>query len=224
MKQIFRALTFLTLLISTANAQEFFRLKESMGMPLRSRSYSDLKGSPYFLDTWNKGIVMQVNGQSFKDVELKYDQLEDELIFKDQQGRELGFAVPVKEFKINYAFEGSPKSALFRNGFEPFKGSTEKNYYEILYDGPVKLAKKNVKHIEQYREYNSAITTKSVIERVKYYFYTTNKLTEFKRDVKSIQLAFGEKSTPVLKYIEENKLDLKKDSDLTKVFSFFSTI
>jgi len=224
MKPIFSVLAFLTLLISTANAQEFFRLKESTGMPLRTRSYTDLKGSPYFLDSWNKGIIVQANGQSYKDVELKYDQLEDELIFRDQQGRELGFAIPVKEFKINYISDGSPKSALFRNGFEPFKGSTEKNYYEILYDGPVKLAKKNVKRIEQYREYNSAVTTKSVIERVKYYFYTTNQLKEFKRDVKSIQLAFGEKSPTVLKYIDENKLDLKKDDDLVKIFSFFSTI
>ena len=86
----------------------------------------------------------------------------------------------------------------------------------------MKLAKKNVKHIEQYREYNSATTTKSVIDRVKYYFYTTNQLKEFKRDVKSIQLAFGEKSPSVLKYIGENKFDLKKDDDLVKVFSFFS--
>lgn len=224
MKRIFRVLAFLTLLISTAKAQEFFRLKESMGMPLRTRSYTDLKGSPYFLDSWNKGIITQANGQSYKDVELKYDQLEDELIFRDQQGRELGFAIPVKEFKINYILEGVPKSSLFRNGFEPFKGSTEKNYYEILYDGPVKLAKKNVKHIEQYREYNSATTTKSVIERVKYYFYTANQLKEFKKDEKSVRLAFGEKSPTVLKYIDDNKLDLKKDTDLIKVFSFFSTI
>jgi len=224
MKRFIKVLIFITFLsISIVNAQEFFRLKESIGMPLRSRSYVDLKGSPYFIDSWNKGMIKQSNGQSIKDIELKYDQLEDELIFKDAKGQELGFAIPVTEFKIDYVFNGLPKSSLFKNGFEPFRGSTQQNYYEILYTGHLKLAKKNVKRIEAYREYNSATITKSIIERVKYYYYTENKLFEFKRDNNSIKQAFGDYAIPLIAYVQENKLDLKNDEDLIKVFNFYST-
>lgn len=205
-------------------AQEFYRLKESIGMPLRSRSYLEVKGTPYFVNEWSKGIVKQYSGQSIKDINLKYDQVEDELIFKDQNGQELGFAAPVIEFKIDYVLDGVKKTSLFRSGFEPFKGSNEKNYYEVLLEGSVNLAKKNVKSIQLYREYNSATTTKSIISRTKYYFFITNKLTEFKRDTKSLQLAFGEKSSKILKYIEDNKLDLKNDDDLIKVFAYNSIL
>ncbi|TBO40390.1 hypothetical protein [Pedobacter kyonggii] len=224
MKRFINALIFLTLSsISILNAQEFFRLKESIGMPLRSRSYVDLKGSPYFINTWSKGLIKQSNGQSIKDIDLKYDQLQDELIFKDAKGQELGFAVPVTEFKIDYIINGLAKSSLFRNGFEPFKGSTLLNYYEILYKGQLSLAKKNVKRIEEYREYNSATTTKSIIERVKYYYYSANKLFEFKRDNNSIKEAFGNSAIPLLAYIKENKFNLKNDEDLIKIFNFYST-
>jgi hypothetical protein len=192
-------------------------------MPLRSRNYVNLKGSPYFVNDWSKGVIKQSNGQSIKDVEVKYDQLQDELIFKDVNGQELGFAVPVVEFKIDYVVNGLAKSSLFRNGFEPFRGSTELSYYEVLYNGQLKLAKKNTKRVEEYREYNSAITTKSIIERTKYYYYTTNKLSEFNADNKSILKAFGESATPLLEYIKENKLNLKTEEDLIKMFNFYST-
>ncbi|WP_231490534.1 hypothetical protein [Pedobacter sp. Leaf170] len=226
MKNIFKCLVFILIMTSgnIASAQEFFRLKESIGMPLRSRNYIYTKGTPYFLTDWSAGEVKQADGKIYKDMKLKYDQLEDELIFKDSKGEELGFAIPVVEFKLNYTLDGLPKTSLFRNGFAPFKGSTEKNYYEILHDGRIKLAKKNVKRIEQYREYNSASTTKSVIERIKYYTIINNVLTEFKRDNKSIQQVFGEKSVSVLDYITKNNLDFKKDNDLIKVFAFYETL
>jgi len=224
MKQFITTLALLTFLsTSFVNAQEFFRLKESIGMPLRSRNYVNLKGSPYFVNDWSKGVIKQSNGQSIKDIEVKYDQLQDELIFKDVNGQELGFAVPVIEFKIDYVVNGLAKSSLFRNGFEPFRGSTELSYYEVLYNGQLKLAKKNAKRVEEYREYNSATITKSIIERTKYYYYTANKLFEFNADNKSIMAAFGESATPLLEYIKENKLNLKKEEDLIKVFSFYST-
>lgn len=222
MKRCFRIFAFLFFLTASnaVLAQEFFRLKESIGMPLRSRNYVDTKGSPYFLNTWSIGEIKQSDGTIVKNMNLKYDQLEDELIFKDNKGEELGFAVPVVEFRVDYTSEGIKKTSLFRNGFVPFRGSSEKNYYEILFDGHIKLAKKNVKRIEQYREYNSATTTKSVIERIKYYYYTTNVLIEFKRDNKSVQQAFGNKSTAALDFVNKENLDLKKDQDLIKLFDY----
>lgn len=225
MKNVLASLAFPLLLMlgNTIYAQEFFRLKESIGMPLRSRNYVDAKGTPYYINDWSAGEIKQADGKIYKNMKLKYDQLEDDIIFKDTNGEELGFAMPVVEFKLNYSADGLQKTSLFRNGFAPFKGSSEKNYYEILYDGRIKLAKKNVKRIEQYREYNSAITTKSVIERIKYYTTKDNVLTEFKRDTKSVQQLFGDKSVAILEYINKNNLDLKKDVDLVKVFEFYDT-
>ncbi|RDC56680.1 hypothetical protein DU508_05580 [Pedobacter chinensis] len=63
-----------------------------------------------------------------------------------------------------------------------------------------------------------------MIERIKYYYYITNKLTEFKKDIKSIRQIFGEKATAVLAYIQDNKLDIKKEDDLINIFNFYSTL
>lgn len=219
MKIIKTALFIITLLnMNSLMAQEFFRLKESIGMPLRSRNYSNLKGTPYFKDAWCKGIIKQENGQNIKDIELMYDQLEDQLTFKDLAGNAMAFAVPVVEFKL---LCDNDKATLFRNGFEPFKSSEKNTYYQVLYDGPISLLKKDVKTIQQYREYNSATVTNTVIERIKYYVCSSpGKIVEFKRDGKALDLVFGERSPSVKKYIQDEKLDLKKDDDLIKAFAF----
>ncbi len=209
---------------SLTYAQAIIPLKESQGMPLRSRSYAEIKGNPYLTDSWVKGIVKQSNGQVYKDIDLKYDQLEEQLIFKTSNGAELGFAVPIVEFKLSYEENGTPVTKVFRNGFAPFRGSTDKTYYELLYDGTVKLLKKNIKQIESNRAYNSAVTTQKIVERTKYFYALNNELVEFKKDTKFLADAFGGKSTAVQQYIKDNNLDLKKDEDLIKVFAYFSTL
>jgi hypothetical protein len=215
---------FLCGLINLANAQNIVQLKESQGMPLRSKSYAEMKGNPYLTKSWSKAIVKQADGQVFKDIDVKYDQLEEQLIFKTASGQELGFAVPVTEFKISYEENGASTTKTFVNGFAPFRGSTDKTYYELLYDGSVKLLKKNIKQIESQRAYNSAVTTQTISERVKYYYALNNELVEFKRDAKFVNDAFGGKATAVQKYIKDNNLDLKKDEELIKAFAYFSTL
>lgn len=214
----------LGLFATLANAQTaIIQLRDAQGVPVRAKSYGDIKGSPYLTTEWSKGTVKQENGQTYADVNVRYDLLEDQLLFKNGAGAELAFVIPVVEFKLTYDEKGTQVTKIYRNGFAPFEGSTDKTYYELLYDGTVKLVKKNLKKIESTQEYNSP-PTQNIVDRIKYFYVVNNGLVEFKRDTKSLVSAFGSKSTGLQQYMKDNKLNLKNDEDLIKIFTYFSTL
>jgi hypothetical protein len=208
----------------SANAQDLIRLKESIGMPLLARRYVDIQGSPYFIRDWSKATVKLANELTYTELEVRYDEVSDVPVFKNEQGGEMGFKLPVAEFVITYNLDGARKTSLFRNGFKAISGFRTEAYFEVLYDGPVKLLKKNSKYIQDYKAYNSATTTRMIKDKINYFVASDTDIKELKRDRKAFQMIFKDKTELVLKYINENKLDLKDDGDLIKVFSYYSTI
>jgi hypothetical protein len=211
----------LSLFTIEASAQAgTIQLKDSQGMRVNVKSYGDMKGDPYLTKDWSTASVKLQNGQTYEGVNVRYDLLEDQLTFKTAEGSELAFATPVSEFKITYDEKGSPVTKVFRSGF---KGTTDNSFYEVLHDGNVKVLKKHGKQIETVQEYNSP-PTKSITDRIKYFYVLNNELVELKKDTKSLGVVFGSKSAEVEKYIKENKLNVKKDEDLVKAFAYFSTL
>jgi len=200
------------------------RTGANMSRPnLLTADYTDVKGSPYLIAGWAKGAVKMANGQIHKDMDLRYNQLDDELTFKNTDGTELSFQEAISEFNIITIADDKKTTRLFRNNFIPIKGTTNLAFYEILYDGTVKLVKKDFKYIESYQPYITEAVVKTVKERVKYYSVIDNKLTEFKNNKKSLEI-FGSKASKVQEYIDQNKLDLKVEADLIKAFAYSDTI
>jgi hypothetical protein len=190
---------------------------------LMTKDEIDVKGSRYLTVGWAKGMVKMASGQIHKDMDLRYNQLDDELTFKNTDGSELSFQEPVAEFNITTVADDKKTTRLFRNNFVPIKGTTNLAFYEILYDGKIKLVKKNFKYIESYQPYITEAVVKTVMDKNKYYAVIDNKLTEFKNNKKSLEV-FGSKADKIQEYISTNKLDLKLEADLIKVFAYNDAI
>ncbi|SKB63267.1 hypothetical protein [Daejeonella lutea] len=203
--------------INFASAQytEDFRAKTVL-----EKTYTDVKGSPYLLDNWSLGIVKMASGSSYKDMSLKYDQVTGELIFQDKSGKSLGFADPIAEFKIignNNAFR------IFRSGFKATDNNSDKYFYEVLYDGGTILLKDPKKNIVEHRAYNSSTAVKSIVETPAYYVVVNGQLIKFKKDKKAL-LAALPNSDKLESYIQDNKLNVKDDTDLAKVVLYYDSI
>ena len=204
--------------------QNVVRVSNGVNRPnLMKKDDVDLKGSPYLTVGWATGTVKMANGQIHKDMDLRYNQLDDELTFKDTNGTELSFEQPVSEFSITILKEDKKQKRLFRNNFTPIKGTTNLAFYEILYDGTIKLVKKDFKYIESYQPFITEAVVKTVKEKIKYYSVIDNKLTEFKNNKKSLEL-FGSKKDKIQEYVDKDKLDLKTEADLIKVFAYSDSI
>lgn len=200
-------------------------LTDLKGEVMRTMNYTEITGSPYYMDAWTKGIIRFKDNRVVNGVSLKYDQVQDVLLFLNSKGEPMELTEPVLEFKLGFLGIGNANDKLFRSGFKPTGKNTEKSFYEILSDGNVKFIKKTVKTILENKEFNSATTTKKIVDRATYYVVKADNLpVQVSKNEKSILAAIGDKNAELTAYIKANKLNLKEDQDILKLFEYYFEI
>ena len=223
MKNKFKySLALLLFLFTQANAQqvEFYRTElEHDGRPAK---YKNVNGSPYLFEDWASGTAKTIDNATKKDIQIKYDEIEDILLMKGDDNKLLIFPVQVAEFIINDPKTNSLRT--FRSGFIATKGNTDKSFFEVIADGKVRILKKNHKVISESKEYSGAIN-KSVSDGIKYYLVNEdNTPVAVKLDVKSISALLPAKQSELTEYAKTNKLNLKNNEDVVKLISYYNSL
>lgn len=202
----------------TAHAQY---MQDVNGKPLMSGKYVDVVGTPYLFENWNKGEVTLADGKVYKDLDLKYDQVEGIVFFKGKNGADLGFTSIVKSF-ILY-----PNNVAINFIMVPEIKESEKDpYFEVLSDGKkVKFLKKTVKVIREGKGYGSATTTRTFGENTSYYLLKADgSYTKVKKDKKAIIAALSDKSAEVEQFIKDNKTSFKEDAAVAAIVNYYNTL
>lgn len=193
-------------------------IKDTMGRPMETRNYVDVKGSPFLSDEWAEGEVKLQNGNIYTGVSLKYDQMNDVLLFKGTAGQAQTFVEPVVAFKLG--------DQLFRRGYVPVDGAPATAFYEVLTDGKTQLLKRTTKNIFEELPYGSATKVKSF--RAKEYYYlstaTNQSLLKLRKDKKTILQALSGQKSALEQYIKEQKLDLKQDAAIAMLVAYYNTL
>lgn len=209
--------------ITGAAAQ--FAVTDVTGQPFMSKSYTDVRGSAYLYDTWMKGSVTTDQGVTYEGVELKYDQVADELIFKSGNGEPNTFVQPITEFSIKVTKDNAVlKEQVFRKGFIPVDAAKPHTYYEVLTDGETLLLKRTSKAIFEELPYGSSTKVKTFQSETHYYIAKNDKLIKIKKDKKSVLKALGDKEAELEAYIKSNRPDLKNDEALANLVAHYNSI
>lgn len=202
-------------------AQFIQNLPDIQGKPLSESTYSDVSGTVFLYDGWLKGTVEQGNKLSYKDVELKYSTYKDELFFKNpKDGSMLSFVLPVTAFSL--AING--KFDIYRNGFPAIDNFNTNSFYQVIFDGGIKLLFKSYKTLIEVKPYNSTTTEKKFVDNPVYYVLKDNVMTKFKPSRKDFLELFNSKSNEIDAFIKKEKIDFKQHQDLAKVFVYYSTL
>ena len=101
---------------------------------------------------------------------------------------------------------------------------TSKSYYQVLFDGGIKLVLKSTKTLIEIKPYNSPTTEKKFVDNAIYYVFQNNVMTKFKPSRKDFLELFKSKSAEIADFIKNENIDFKKNADLTKVFVFYNTL
>jgi hypothetical protein len=182
--------------------------------------YSELSGSPYLTNDWTKGSIILGDGKVVENLDIKFDQFTDAILYKNDNGEELEVAEPVKEFKVKI----KNIDRLFRAGFKPVGSNTETNFYEVLVDGSLKFLKRFKKEIMTTRDYNATSDTKTVTEKISYYIVKDNQPILVLKNEKAILEAIGEKENELNDFIKQNKLKLKDEGDIIKIIEQYNKL
>ena len=183
---------------------------------------ADIKGSPFLFDDWKKGNVLLKTKERIDSALIKYNLYADMLHVKvDDQ--EYQFNIDVMEFLLPDPV--SNETALFRSGFSPVPGMSEKSFYQVLYDGKTKLLIKYKKLIAS--ELTSTPGVKArVFEDQKSYFILTasGKMEKIKKKNKGILDLLEDKKEELRKMVDTNKLKLTSDEEIIKVLEYYDSL
>ncbi|MFB9863776.1 hypothetical protein [Rufibacter immobilis] len=191
------------------------------------KTYNGIKGNPYLFEDWADGKVKLENGTVYEGLKLQYDQLKDELIFSIEDARPKAFMHPVKEFSIWEAGNKQETNAkIFKNGFAPIDGASEKAFYEILTDGKISLLKRTTKTITEERANGNTFKTKQLNSTQKYYLADGTTLFKIKKDKKSVLEALQDKAkaAQLEAYISSKRINLKDDAGLTQAIAYYNSL
>jgi|LauGreDrversion4_2_1035121.scaffolds.fasta_scaffold02251_10 hypothetical protein len=209
-----------TSLYNLAHGQEF--IKDNQGRVISVQKYTDIQGTPFLVDTWTKAIVRLKSNGNFSNISVKYDLVEDQLLFRDvKSDQPMEFIDQVLEFKL---IADDESWSIFKKGFKASDGNTSNNFYQVLYDGGTQLLKRKVKKVIEDRPYSSAVTVKTFQEIETYYLAKANEPLKIKKDKKQILTVLADHAAELEKYIQENKLNVKEDEDLIKLIAYYNTL
>ncbi|PLK46212.1 hypothetical protein [Emticicia sp. TH156] len=215
-----KALLNLSMLFCCITAQAQY-MQDVSGKPLLAGKYVDVVGTPYLFENWTKGEVILADGKAYKELDLKYDQVEGLVFFKGKKGEDLGFTTVVKSFKL---FPGSIPMVFIQ--VPQIKDGEKDPYFEVLHEGKnVKFLKKTVKTIREGNSYGSASSTKKFTENIQYYLLKSDgTYAKIKKDKKSILNTLGDKSEALEKFIKDNKTNFKEDASVSALIEYYNTL
>lgn len=196
-------------------------LQDANGRPVFEKQYTDVLGSPYLWDTWQQGEVKLSDGKTYTKVDLKYDQVADNLIFKSLTGEPMHFVLAVNAFKI---LSTSGAELHFRSGYKSMDGGTEKTFYQVLSDGETTLVKRTLKKIVEHKPYNSATVEKSFRQLENYYLVKQGVFVRVKKDRKALLEILSDYSSQLDQFIRANDLNLKNEPDLASLVTYYNSL
>lgn len=209
-------LTVITLfMFSGVQAQYAITLDNIDGRPLYANLHGDVQGEPLLFKDWTLATVHLENGDRLKNVKVKYDLIDDLLIFTDKKDQLFYFRHKVKEFWLHPEGEADMH---FKAGYPAFDGQTGDNFYQVVVNGSIPLLKSRKKTVQESQVYGGTTTQRLLHDVETWMVYNEGKLIKIRKNKNSILEAVDKDSAVLNELFSKNKYNLRKDEDLIALF------
>lgn len=191
-------------------------LQDVNGKPILSNNYTEIEGNPYLPEQWSSGSIKLKNGGIIQYNALRFNLVSGELEF---QRNDQAFVLtnPFDEFTL--------VNTTYRKGFFAIDGQTTNSFYEVLYDGKLKLLCFRNAVMYEEKPYNSATKTKKFLYNNYYYVSKADgSLIKIKKDKKSILAILNDKSSQVEEYLKKENIKIKEWADVANVLSYYEKL
>ena len=180
------------------------------------------EGSPYFKDNFHKSIAVGEDGYEFKDLSLKLD-LYDKQILYLENGKEYLATTKVKELIITDSLGYNYKFVRFEI---PSKSgnTTSTEWYQWLTSGKASLYKEYKKKILETKPYGSPTTEQKIITREAYLIYYNNVFLEAKK-LKDVPTILANKKTELEAFLKtKDDKNQSMDDRFKALIDYYNTL
>jgi hypothetical protein len=214
MKAICTAIFYIVLVTFSKNTSAQY-LTDINGRPFIEVKYTDIEGSPYLNDEWSVGFAKaKHNNKMYELKRVRYDIYKDELEY-DVAGKYFRLSDQITEFSCG---EGT-----FRNGFPNIESLTGRQFYQVLYDGHIKLLKRISIRIATEKVYSSASETKRFLKDEALYILKNGLLNRLKKDKKAIVELLADKQPTIETFIKLHKLKTTNEKDMILILEKYES-
>lgn len=221
MKKAIILSAFLLLMITLATqAQEMILSDPTTSRTFNSEKYSEVKGTPYFIDKWLEGSVTVEKG-TYKKLFIKYDVLEQELLFSKDDASYF-FADPVISFVLKPNPADSTTYLRFIKGLSA-NGLKENQFAIVLAEGKASFYRSDIKKSSDLNDINRGVV-KQFSTSTRYYIKKDGVTTLVKLNKDEILPLLKDKEAALQTFIDAGKINLKKEGDIAKLIAYYNTL
>lgn len=186
--------------------------------------YLQYDKDPYYYNEWVVGSITLNSGETQNGLKLKYDIHKDELHYYNEQLNKILLIDKdiVEQFTLSMDSEiyTVAKSNLFN-----VNNTEGGSFCFILVDGEIELWCKRYKEINEYTEFSSAYSKLGAFYlKQKYYLVKSGAKSKVTLNKRSIAKQFPEYKKEILAFIRNNKLNIKNEKHLIKVFTKINSL
>lgn len=212
----------LMLVSSVALAQNQIKLFTN-AQNIDPKRYDEIKGNPMFFKDWQKGVIIDNKDSVYTSLKLNFNGFEEE--FEVQRDSKNFIALDSKHYKriviesdeaLNgqLIFEKSPTSKLRGKFLQVMHKGAKLSLYKYF---EVRKGQVTVQDVGKTRVFENFQQLPS------FYIYKDGKLSLLRMKKKVLIAELGRKKE-LESYIKKNKLSLKKDLDLQKLFKYYEEL
>ncbi len=188
------------------------------GAPLTPDKVLDLQGTYFFNDEFLPAVLVDASGKEYKDKKIKFNLKTNIIYYTDWDGKLMQATSDIRKVIIT---EGD-KTTVFENFFPPIDGLDAGTYYKVLVNGPSKLLLSTQFSEGEYKEFNSAVTTKRVDKVYQLYGAANGSIKKLTKGEAEVLELLKDKSAELGTFIKQNSLKCRKQSDYETVFNYYN--
>lgn len=205
----------------TAQAQEMVLNDPTTARMFNTEKYSEVKGTPFFIDKWMEGSV-SIDKGTYPRLLIKYDVHENQLLFSSHD-MSYQFADPVYSFVLKPNPADSSSFMYFIKGISG-NSLKEDQFVQVLAKGRLSLYRSDIKQVSDLNEINKG-TIKNFSTVTRYYAKKEGAVsTLIKLNKQEVLDLVKDKEAAIQQFIDANKISLKKEGDVAKLIRHYNTL
>ena len=209
-----------------SNVGRLINLEDFNGRSLLKKYDPDITGSPFINADWIPAKITLAKGKEIGSLLVKLNIESNQVYFLDSTGKEM-IAIDglIKKIDfINYYSKDSIRY-IFKSGYPNIDKQNENYIYQVFTEGKIELLAKKFKYIRTVKNELSGEIIKDFVDgSITLYVYSFDNIQLFQPKIDFVLSLLIDKHEEVNTFINANKINLRKTSDLIKLFSYYNKL
>lgn len=225
----------LAVLSFSCMAQKVVDVDKSDGVPINSfytvngtpvtnvRFVRLTDGTPYFRDSWMKGVAISTKDARYQNPQVKLDLLDNEVHFLVNRESELICTIPLKDITLTDTISGASYHFVWSPAV-PGLPSAKKGWYLQLAEGKAALYQSFNKTVQEFKPFNSPVAEQKIVTTEDYFLTFNGNLFRPKK-WKEIPTVLADKKEALEAFLKTDRMKEGSNAErMAAIVSYYNSL